>query len=565
MFRAAIYNARPPRPCAHELFQALFSSHASPFIPQPIIDDAGDLSSSGRHGLKRRQSKAATEQPTSAASHLKAGDPESGKRLLLPFELSKRILKKCRQNSIEFAIDLLKNAPKDAQNVKVWNTMIQECLKAGKNQQAFLLFVDMKRRGFTPTLRTFATMLLGYSEITEWKDYSKQLQNVTTVYEQLKEHIKESGDALDVDAATTLFPIAIYIEILGNAGSQEKAFDVFHDLPQHGRLAPDAKIYSSIITAISKGQDQPGSDVVAQMTYIWRRFARAKTTQPNFALETRAVESLVNVLSQDPSQKILLLDVLHECLGLSRPGEAPSEAEMPVNHHLLTAVFKAAQSFGDPSICEEYLQQCLRDPYKREHLRYWHIASVLQSLEKKADKGSQVESKKALAILKEAAELGPKQFIPTRAMWNLALVVCWKCRDWTSAAEVSQVMSKSKVSPIASSRLMDPTPEEWERTFRAAMATREPLAIRHCLSLFDALSFNTLRRADTSSEKASPSTRSLASLVVRAVRSVTPPASSPDEEGEEMKRWQDMKSIGEHILYRDRKGRPAEEGRKDFT
>ncbi|KAA1466499.1 hypothetical protein DENSPDRAFT_38551 [Dentipellis sp. KUC8613] len=562
MFRAAIYNARP-RPCAHELFQVFFSSRARPSIPQPIIDDGGDLSSYTRQGRKRRQSKAATE-PTRTVSHPQSGDLESGKRLLLPFELSKRILKKCQQNSIDAAIDLLKNAPKDAQNVKVWNTMIQECLKAGKYQQAFLLFVDMKRRGFAPTLRTYATLLLGYSKITDWDGYSKQLMNVTLVYDQLKEYIEESGDALDVDAATTLFPIAIYIEILGNAGLQEKAFDVFHDLPQHGRLAPDAKIYSSIITAIAKRQGQPGGDVVAQMTYIWRRFARAKTTEPHLALETRAVESLVNVLSQDPSQKTLLLDVLHECLGLSRPGEAPSEAEMPINHHLLTAVFKAAQSFEDPSICEEYLQQCLRDPYKREHLRHWHIASVLRSLEKKAEKGSQVESKKAVALMKEAAELGPKQFTSTRAMWNLALVVCWKCRDWASAAEVSQVMSRSKTSPVASSRLMDPTPEEWEHTFRAAMATREPLAIRHCLGLFDTFSFDTLRRADISSGKASPITRSLASLVVRAVRSVMPPASSTIEEGEEMKRWQAMKDIGEHILYRDRKSRSAE-GREDTT
>lgn len=42
------------------------------------------------------------------------------------------------------AVDMLKNAPLDAQNIKVWNAMITSAFKARRYKLAWELFVDVR-------------------------------------------------------------------------------------------------------------------------------------------------------------------------------------------------------------------------------------------------------------------------------------------------------------------------------------------------------------------------------------------------------------------------------------
>jgi hypothetical protein len=39
---------------------------------------------------------------------------------------------------------MLKNAPLDAQNTPVWNTLIWECMKAKRFKLAYQLFIDVR-------------------------------------------------------------------------------------------------------------------------------------------------------------------------------------------------------------------------------------------------------------------------------------------------------------------------------------------------------------------------------------------------------------------------------------
>lgn len=65
------------------------------------------------------------------------------KRLLEPHILSQRIKKLCDELQLDAAVEMLKNAPKDAQSTPVWNTLIWEALKAERWNLAYKLYTDV--------------------------------------------------------------------------------------------------------------------------------------------------------------------------------------------------------------------------------------------------------------------------------------------------------------------------------------------------------------------------------------------------------------------------------------
>ena len=75
--------------------------------------------------------------PTSEAT------PKSRIRPLEPHVLSARLKKLCDTGKIDDAIFMLKNAPLDAQNTQVWNTMIWETLKIKRYSLAYQLYIDV--------------------------------------------------------------------------------------------------------------------------------------------------------------------------------------------------------------------------------------------------------------------------------------------------------------------------------------------------------------------------------------------------------------------------------------
>jgi hypothetical protein len=65
------------------------------------------------------------------------------KKLLEPYVLSERLKKLCSEGKVDGAVFMLKNAPLDAQNTPVWNTLIWECMKARRFKLSYQLFVDV--------------------------------------------------------------------------------------------------------------------------------------------------------------------------------------------------------------------------------------------------------------------------------------------------------------------------------------------------------------------------------------------------------------------------------------
>lgn len=76
--------------------------------------------------------------------------PQNGQHLskprhfLQPFQLSKRLITLCERGDTDLAFHMLQRAPKNAQNIKVWNTLIQQCLDAEKYKLAFRVFIDVR-------------------------------------------------------------------------------------------------------------------------------------------------------------------------------------------------------------------------------------------------------------------------------------------------------------------------------------------------------------------------------------------------------------------------------------
>ena len=63
--------------------------------------------------------------------------------LLEPHVLSERLKKLCNANQLDTAVSLLKNAPLDAQNTPVWNTLIWEAMKAKRFKLGYELYIDV--------------------------------------------------------------------------------------------------------------------------------------------------------------------------------------------------------------------------------------------------------------------------------------------------------------------------------------------------------------------------------------------------------------------------------------
>lgn len=97
--------------------------------------------------LNEQESQFSSATIQELSSILRSPDPSTVSRgtppLLQPYELSRRLIELCKQGDVDLAIDMLQRAPKNAQNIKVWNTLIQHCMDAKKYKLASRVFTDV--------------------------------------------------------------------------------------------------------------------------------------------------------------------------------------------------------------------------------------------------------------------------------------------------------------------------------------------------------------------------------------------------------------------------------------
>jgi hypothetical protein len=438
----------------------------------------------------------------------------------------------------------------------------------------------MKRRGFLPNVRTYATMMNGYAAVENWEKNSKQLGVVYAVYAMLKQHLRESNNLVDdPDSASFVrYPISLYISILGKASKYQRAFDVFHQLDADGPLAPHPKVYSSLLGVLADRVDSPNiepeviAQTVSEATYAWRRHVRSLEKGQVDHIEPRSVEAIIRVLSRGESQDHeLMFDILRDVCEFPRSSEdppapapapalpsssSPSPSPPPMlpkvapTAWILAAALDGCIKAGHPDKAVHYAQSVMSSPKLRGILGPWHLRRLLFAhwLLAKAGSASSARAENAAEwvewMIAQAQTQKQKQTQghrgnekppPNGQTIATALELCHRCGDAESALRIARAATLQQ-GPMRGGSAMPV--RAWVYLFKLAIVTPGDEGKRGCLELLDAHgsvildvwgSPSAIKRLEPLEKKAYVS---LANCIVQLLRTA-PPSLPPDHEDAE--------------------------------
>ena len=92
----------------------------------------------------RQQTSSRPTPPSPPLSPALSSSSPARRPLLQPYELSRRLIELCKRGEVDLAVTALQRAPRNAQNIKVWNTIIQQCMDAKKYNLAYSVFTDVR-------------------------------------------------------------------------------------------------------------------------------------------------------------------------------------------------------------------------------------------------------------------------------------------------------------------------------------------------------------------------------------------------------------------------------------
>ncbi|KAI0081844.1 hypothetical protein K474DRAFT_1613127 [Panus rudis PR-1116 ss-1] len=398
-----------------------------------------------------------SSRPTNRTGNPHANvDGDRPKRLLRPYDLAQRLTKLVEEGQLQEAVDSLKTAPLDAQNVPLWNTMLNHCCNAGKYELAWKLFIDMKRRGFVPDGRTYMTMLSGLSQIKDWKMYSKQLDHAHSLYEKGLAYLEKLKELEPNSKFMNNHFINAYLKILVNAGLYDKVFDVYMAMDTEGPLAPDQFTYSILFHAlVQRSTTAPKSDVSEAMLksasdarLLWRQMTKSLSKRPNVAIDPYVVSSAIRALTRgSPFDSHLAFDILREYAGLTKPGEPRVEPLVKMNHFILQAALELCNVTGKHRLAVHWLQLALKmipSEIDRRHLNQVHAAHVNLGNAGVLD-GESSSFKLLQWQLERAVVHQQEQLRPDSSTYFYVMLDCWRIGDWASAARTFEMMTGYKM------------------------------------------------------------------------------------------------------------------------
>ncbi|TFK28746.1 hypothetical protein FA15DRAFT_664788 [Coprinopsis marcescibilis] len=526
----------------------------------------------------RRQSL----QGTGKGAAKRIGDEDEGSgtmKLLDPYILSKRVRRLCDEGKLDDAVAMVKNSPRDAINVPVWNTLIWESMKKKRFQLAYKLYVDMKRRGFSPTTRTFQTMFTGWSKIESWSGHSQLMSNARVLYDAHQRHItslkRHNPDSEDISVG----PLAAYIKILGNAGEYEEIFDVFQALDSAGPFSPDAQIYTAMFQAIAnmryvlsgKGITAPDNwdtKVAADARRLWTQLvSQSLGAQVVDAFTATTAISALSKGTKDDQD--LAFQIVEDYFGLQRKGRKVESASYMQNNcrlgpPALGTILKLCNESGDYAACLDFFQQVKERPDQDGGLSIIdrpHVEEVLKARFNLPDPlGVGQDSLKLLEwMLRQERHGSGAQVRPAMSTYNLVLSACWKGTDWPSAITTFELMTgylgkdfnhNSNTPPkrrVSQGQPLLPSAEAMASIMRTALATRQLRYIQQSLRMLehigiDHIALKSLASSDKDDKKLSKDFKNkafygakLATTLSESVKLLT--AHSAESSPEELAKW----------------------------
>ena len=446
----------------------------------------------------------------------------------------------------------------------------------------------MKRRGFVPNLRTYATMMSGYAAIDDWRPLTTQLELVHSVYRQMREHLERTPDSIDDPADKSsmasfiLYPIALYISILGKVGKHQKAFDVFHELDTTGPLAPHPKIYSSLLSILADRVDATDVDAqviaesVSEAKYFWRRHMRSSDKEPQHDVQPRSIEAMIKLLSRgNPSDHELMFDILRDMCELPRPSDGPLPSPPPspkkkvwLTPWILKEILDGCIAAFRPEMAVHYAQSVMDTRELRHILRAWHLSKLIRAHILLANKGSALPSRaENVAEWVEwmvAPRRESKSTVPDERTVLSALELCHRCKDPRSALRIANAMmvDDAKKSQKDPSSLSFPV-KAWEYLFRLMTMAGQDETCRffELLNLYGSSVLDVWGSTSAAIERLQPTEKKAhMSLALEIVQVFKTALQSSDHQGAEKERpdaadleaWSDIRKRAESFLRKTR-------------
>ncbi|KAJ6485005.1 pentatricopeptide repeat-containing protein [Mycena vitilis] len=558
-------------------------------------DGAHSADSSALPRYIRRANASSTHKPTgnpksdgSSDSRFRSRhyDPSREKsstmRLLEPHVLSERLKKLAEKNNqLDTAVAMLKNAPLAAQNTAVWNTLIWECMKAKRFKLAYELFIDMKRRGFNPTTRTFQTMFSGLSRIEVWAAYPQQLKNARSLYEAYQRHIEAIKKTDPTSSELSIDPLPAYVTILGNAGQFDEIFVLYHGLAEQGPLAADKYLFTAMFRALSvTTAGLPSAQYAKNATdarVLWGHVVKA-SEKSGLEIDSFLVTAAVIALSKgQSSEQALAFQLVREYFGLATSAEPPLHGKIPLTSQSFAAALLLCNNSHKPAECIHFFQQVIKRPPASggaDIIDRGHAEEVLKARLALGVPGSAHLSLETLEwMLRQEIQGGHATGLKVRpaiTTYNLVLLACWRGADWKSATRTFNLMTgyhchdfmdgavvaSPRVDKRPLGRNLLPTAETMSCMFRTALATENSSNMRQCLRI--AYHVNAKEASFFAENKKQPMSESKKSaknwafhvvkLAAAVVDTVDYVAANGTPQADELKQWNQLRQLALRLL-----------------
>ncbi|KAG6821282.1 hypothetical protein H0H93_002392 [Arthromyces matolae] len=515
--------------------QEKFDSNSVPRHLQRQRQENFDSNSVPRHLQRQRQENFDSKSQTGprylrrqAKENFDSKPPSQHNRtspeLLDSFVLSNRLKKLCNVGNVDGAVELLKNSPRDAQNVVVWNTLIWESMKAERFSLAYRLYVDMKRRGFSPNPRTYRSMFTGLSKIKDWPSHSKQLQNARSLYLNFQSHLNSIKAHDPTSPHLSPRPLDAYLRILGDNRLWQEMFDLYYALPSEGPGAPDEYIYTAMFYGLAV--TPTGVDALTvqkkhahEAKILWDMMLKARVKN-QFTIDSTLVNSAILALSLgDEAEHNLAFSISHEFFGLAKPFDlSQNKGSIPLSSKAFDAVLRLCNASGNHALSIRFFDEIVRrtsKPDSTQVLDQGHFNQILKARLHMPDAGTAEFSVRTVETMvhKEASagKNGP-QLRPNFGTYNLALIACWRDADWRGATRLFNLMTGFRAHDfmdgsvitnpqrIPGLRYMNPAPDHWTFLIRTALASRSRANVRQVLRMinhFNELSVETASEPDS--------------------------------------------------------------------
>ncbi|KAJ6515910.1 pentatricopeptide repeat-containing protein [Mycena sanguinolenta] len=546
----------------------------------------GDLSSTPRY-VRRTQAKV-SKSPASKSNasdtrfRSRKYDPMREKsptmHLLEPHVLSGRLKKLADQNQLDLAVAMLKNAPLAAQNTPVWNTLIWESMKAKRFNLAYDLFIDMKRRGFSPTTRTFQTMFSGYARIELWTAHTKQLESVRSLYKAYKRHIEVVKQTDPTSSELSIDPLPPYITILGNSGQFEELFILFYSMDKEGPLAANKFIFTAMFQALSTTRagltSSQYSRNATDAKVLWEQVLKA-SGQSGLDIDAFVITAAVIALSKGrPSEQQLAFQLVREYFGLATSDESPVHGQIPLTPHGLAAALLLCNNSHKPAECLHFFQQVMKRPSASggvDLIDRAHVEEVLKARMALAAPGFAQASVETVEWMlrqeKQRHGANAQRIRPGVPTYNLVLLACWRGLDWHSATKAFNLMTgyhchdfmdgaiaaSPRIDQRPKSQQIVPTAETMSCMLRAALDTRNGANMRQCLRIVDHVCktqklWDQSKPITQSVKGAKHSSFHVVKLATAIIKTVEAVAASKTAREDEMRPWNRLHFEAKQVL-----------------